>query len=388
MGNGSETWYRGEGVGVARTTPGSTDPHDIGDGYYLTDSVEAAKAYASLRAPNHADQRVFSVKVDRSSPRILDLTNNPAWQEHVKPVGAYIKLANKNYGQTFENFIKANKIDLRQYDAVIAPDHLRGGGHMSILLKGGKSSPLEASQCLLQKPGGCASRSFARSDLTSGTSVCRDVFVGECEGAVSRCDLTACYRLDLIDPSTSNNRRCRRRPRATAGGETALHDPLRRLRPTGRMTVSLPASSATGSPIRRYLDRAPRAFCRYCRNGCLRPCRQLFAGRKQMDAKTVSAWGSIIVSVVALATFTGALVVSFFFKDSGLLNLTVGAAIANATTAVGFWLGSSSGSQKKDDVIGAALASSPGAAADGPGARATGTAARGAGPGAEAAGPG
>lgn len=74
-----------------------------------------------------------------------------------------------------------------------------------------------------------------------------------------------------------------------------------------------------------------------------------------MDPKTASMWGAIIVSVVTLLTFTGALVVSFFFKDSGLLNLTVGAAIANATTAVGFWLGSSSGSQKKDDVIGGAL---------------------------------
>jgi hypothetical protein len=75
-----------------------------------------------------------------------------------------------------------------------------------------------------------------------------------------------------------------------------------------------------------------------------------------MDPRTASLWGAIIVSVVTLLTFTGALVVSFFFKDSGLLNLTVGAAIANATTAVGFWLGSSSGSQKKDDLIGAALA--------------------------------
>jgi hypothetical protein len=76
-----------------------------------------------------------------------------------------------------------------------------------------------------------------------------------------------------------------------------------------------------------------------------------------MDSKTVSLWGAIIVSIVTLLTFTGALIVSFLFygKDSGLLNLTVGAAIANATTAVGFWLGSSSGSQKKDDVIGAAL---------------------------------
>jgi len=81
-----------------------------------------------------------------------------------------------------------------------------------------------------------------------------------------------------------------------------------------------------------------------------------------MDQRTASLWGAIIVSVVTLLTFTGALVVSFFFKDSGLLNLTVGAAIANATTAVGFWLGSSSGSQKKDELI-SALAVSSGAAA-------------------------
>ena len=85
-----------------------------------------------------------------------------------------------------------------------------------------------------------------------------------------------------------------------------------------------------------------------------------------MDPRTATLWGAIIVSIVTLLTFTGALVVSFFFKDSGLLNLTVGAAIANATTAVGFWLGSSSGSQKKDDVISGALAGRTGAGAAAP----------------------
>jgi IPT/TIG domain-containing protein len=86
-----------------------------------------------------------------------------------------------------------------------------------------------------------------------------------------------------------------------------------------------------------------------------------------MDSKIVSLWGAIIVSVVALVTFTGALIVAFYVflgpkGDAGLLQLTVGAAIANATTAIGFWLGSSSGSQKKDDVIGAALRAASGAA--------------------------
>jgi hypothetical protein len=78
-----------------------------------------------------------------------------------------------------------------------------------------------------------------------------------------------------------------------------------------------------------------------------------------MDPKAITAWGAIAVSVVTLVTFTGALGVSLFFKDPGLLNLTVGAAIANATTTVGYWLGSSSGSAKKDETIAAAIVPPP-----------------------------
>lgn len=70
-----------------------------------------------------------------------------------------------------------------------------------------------------------------------------------------------------------------------------------------------------------------------------------------MPVADTRTWGAIIVSVVALVTFTGALIVAFFLRDSGLLNLTVGAAIANGTTAVGYWLGSSAGSAKKDDLL-------------------------------------
>lgn len=70
-----------------------------------------------------------------------------------------------------------------------------------------------------------------------------------------------------------------------------------------------------------------------------------------MDSQTISSWGAIATSVLTLLTFAGTLVIVFFFKDSGMLNLMVGAVIANATTAVNFWLGSSSGSQKKDDAL-------------------------------------
>ena len=72
--------------------------------------------------------------------------------------------------------------------------------------------------------------------------------------------------------------------------------------------------------------------------------------------KDAHYWGPIIVSTVALVTFTGALIVSWLSKDEGLLNLTVGASIANATSAVGYWLGSSASSAKKDETIAAAAA--------------------------------
>ena len=70
-----------------------------------------------------------------------------------------------------------------------------------------------------------------------------------------------------------------------------------------------------------------------------------------MTNSNIQILGSIIVSFVVLLTFVVALGVSFFMKDSTMMALTVGAAVANATTAVGFWLGSSSGSQKKDEVL-------------------------------------
>src|SRR5229473_3097517 len=100
-----------------------------------------------------------------------------------------------------------------------------------------------------------------------------------------------------------------------------------------------------------------------------------------MTNPNIQILGSIIVSFVVLLTFVVALGVSFFMKDSTIMALTVGAAIANATTAVGFWLGSSSGSQKKDDVIGAALATGGGATGAGTGAGGAGTGATGAGGG-------
>ena len=44
-----ETWFRGEGAGVAPGKPGGSS-HDFGDGMYLTDRQNVAEVYAARRA--------------------------------------------------------------------------------------------------------------------------------------------------------------------------------------------------------------------------------------------------------------------------------------------------------------------------------------------------
>lgn len=147
-----EVWYRGEVIGVTPSTPGSTPPHDLGDGMYLTDSEESAKEYAELRLKEKglkdpSKRRVFSVKINRSSLRILDLTTDLRWQEHIKPVEPILRTgtANENYGRTFKNFVRIYKIDLNQYDAVIGYDYVRGGLQICILYKNGKPTRIHTA---------------------------------------------------------------------------------------------------------------------------------------------------------------------------------------------------------------------------------------------------
>ena len=74
-------------------------------------------------------------------------------------------------------------------------------------------------------------------------------------------------------------------------------------------------------------------------------------------ASRVAEWAPVAVSVIVLAIFLAAIVVAWLTKDPSL-GILLGMAGSNAGTAVGFWLGSSSGSQKKDAAI-AARAASP-----------------------------
>lgn len=70
-------------------------------------------------------------------------------------------------------------------------------------------------------------------------------------------------------------------------------------------------------------------------------------------------YGSITVSCVALAIFLAAIAIAWWTKDPSL-PILLGAAATNATTVVGYWLGSSSGSKAKDATIAAKETPPPG----------------------------
>ena len=61
--------------------------------------------------------------------------------------------------------------------------------------------------------------------------------------------------------------------------------------------------------------------------------------------------GAIIVSVATSLAFFLALAVAYLKNDETNIGLMIGAVIANSTTVVGFWLGSSISSQQKTDLL-------------------------------------
>lgn len=81
----------------------------------------------------------------------------------------------------------------------------------------------------------------------------------------------------------------------------------------------------------------------------------------QTTADRTAVWGPIVVSMLVLLIFLAAIVVAWWTKDVSL-QILLGMAGANAGTAVGYWLGSSSGSKTKDATIaqiGAAVTTTP-----------------------------
>lgn len=69
--------------------------------------------------------------------------------------------------------------------------------------------------------------------------------------------------------------------------------------------------------------------------------------------KSVMSWGAPVVSVVVLVTFGGVISLTLLrtipLGSEAVLNVLLGTLGAMATNVVGYWVGSSVGSARKDD---------------------------------------
>lgn len=63
--------------------------------------------------------------------------------------------------------------------------------------------------------------------------------------------------------------------------------------------------------------------------------------------------GAIIVSVANSIAFFAALAFAYWKGDTTSISLLVGAVVANASTVVSFWLGSSADSSRKTELMAA-----------------------------------
>ncbi len=69
--------------------------------------------------------------------------------------------------------------------------------------------------------------------------------------------------------------------------------------------------------------------------------------------KSVMSWGAPVVSIVVLVTFGGVVSLTLLrtipLGSEAVLNVLLGTLGAMATNVVGYWVGSSAGSARKDD---------------------------------------
>lgn len=64
-------------------------------------------------------------------------------------------------------------------------------------------------------------------------------------------------------------------------------------------------------------------------------------------------WAKPAVSIYALTIFLVAFGIAYLAKDTASLTMMMGAAISMGTSVVNYWIGSSSGSDKKTTIIAA-----------------------------------
>jgi uncharacterized transporter YbjL len=70
-------------------------------------------------------------------------------------------------------------------------------------------------------------------------------------------------------------------------------------------------------------------------------------------ASKVMEWSRPVIAVFGLIIFALSFAIAWWSHDTGLQNILTGAIVAMVSTITGYYFGSSAGTQKKDDVIGA-----------------------------------
>lgn len=139
-----ETWYRGQAAGVGRMKPGAA-VHDLGDGMYLTDSLEHAGTYAQQRG-DKAKQKGFVRQVNFKRPflgKVLDLTADARWKAFLSEPGwmkgmtmkQYASRGSELYNNVFNEFLRRNNLKLDTYDAVIGEDLIKNPQHKQLCIR-------------------------------------------------------------------------------------------------------------------------------------------------------------------------------------------------------------------------------------------------------------
>lgn len=77
------------------------------------------------------------------------------------------------------------------------------------------------------------------------------------------------------------------------------------------------------------------------------------------QAQTIAEWGKVAVSLAVVVLYGAALLIAYLKANDTLLNSLLSIAGAQLVTVVGFWLGSSFGSDKKTNLMVAAPTAPP-----------------------------
>lgn len=106
------------------------------------DSAQAAQGYADLRAGKPGGGNTLAATFDRRLPgKVLDLPADPRWARFLAskpPVASmgetwahYMARSTELYNNGFHEFLRQNKLQLSQYDAIIAEDQIQRPGSSS-----------------------------------------------------------------------------------------------------------------------------------------------------------------------------------------------------------------------------------------------------------------